>query len=132
MSNFLLPSAAFQFPELGPDGVLLISFIPETKVPCFNPEDFGKFVPAALSDPGKYSEQAIGLAVENLGMEEIAKLIGKVSGKKVTAQFKTDKEVKSKRGVSPISDSQAILRNIDTWMDVDQATAYGIPMLTFE
>jgi len=74
-------------------------------VPCFDPEDFGKFVLAALSDPGKYGEQAIDLAVENLGMEEIVKLIGKVSGKKVTAQFRTDKEVKSKRGVNPISNS---------------------------
>jgi hypothetical protein len=77
MSNFLLPS--FQFPELGPDGVLLTSFTTEIKVPCFDPEDFGKFVLAALSDPGKYGEQAIDLAIENLGMEEIAKLIGKVS-----------------------------------------------------
>jgi hypothetical protein len=101
-------------------------------VPCFDPEDFGKFVLVALSDPGKHGEQAIDLAVENLGMEEIAKLIGKVSGKKVTAQFRTDEEAKSKRGVNPISDSQATLRNMDTWMNVDQAKAWGIPMLIFE
>jgi hypothetical protein len=80
----------------------------------------------------EYGEQAIDLAVENLGMEEIAKLIGKVSGKKVTAQFRTDKEVKSKIGVNPISNSQATLRNIDTWMNVNQAKEWGIPMLTFE
>jgi hypothetical protein len=118
MSNFLLPSAAFQFPELGPDGVPLTLFTPETKVPCFDPEDFGKSALAALSDPGKCGEQAIDLAVENLGMEEVTKLIGKVSGK-VTAQFRTDEEVKSKRGVNPISDSQATLRNMDMWMNVD-------------
>jgi hypothetical protein len=34
--------------------------------------------------------------------------------------------------VNPISDSQATLRNMDTWMNVDQAKAWGIPMLTFE
>jgi hypothetical protein len=100
-------------------------------VPCFDLEDFGKFVLAALPDPGKYGEQAIDLAVENLRMEEIAKLIGKVSGKKVTAQFRTDEEVKSKRCVNPISDSQAALRNMDTWMNVDQAKAWGIPSVDF-
>lgn len=132
MTNFLLPSALFQFPELSSAGILLTSFHSETRVPLFDPGDFGGFVLAALIAPERYSGKGLDLAVEKLRMEEIAKLMEKISGKTIGVRFRTEKEIESQKPANRISDVQVAIEKMDTWVDVEQAKAWGVPMTSFE
>jgi uncharacterized protein YbjT (DUF2867 family) len=132
MTNFLLPSALFQFPGLSTEGILLTSFNSETKLPLFDPGDFGGFVLAALIDPERYAGKGLDLAVEKLGMEEIAKLMEKVSGKKVGVRFRTREEIEAQKPENILSDVQVAVEKMDTWVDVEEAKAWDIPMTSFE
>jgi uncharacterized protein YbjT (DUF2867 family) len=132
MTNWLQPIAGFQFPELITESVLVTSFTPNARLPVFDPEDMGGFVLAAFSDPGKFGGKGIDLAAESLSIEEIAKLLEKVSGKRVHFRFRTDEEVAAQKAVNPISDSQRFSEKADTWLDIDAAKRWGIPLTTFE
>lgn len=132
MTNFLLPGAAFQFPELTKEGLLLTSFNARTKLPLFDPEDIGAFALAAFLDPGKYSGKILNLASESLGVDEIASLMHKVSGKEVRVKYRTEEEIAAQKAVNPVSEAQVMTERMSHWLSIEEAKAWGVPMTTFE
>jgi uncharacterized protein YbjT (DUF2867 family) len=64
MSNFLLPSSMYMFPELSKEGRFISGYTPETKLLLIDPEDIGSFGFAAFSNPEKYGGKSIDIAGE--------------------------------------------------------------------
>lgn len=132
MSNFLIPAASFMFPELMAEGRLVSSYTPDTKILLVDPEDIGGFSFAAFSNPQKFGGKGIDIATEKLGVQQIATLMEKVSGKKIEVRFRTEEEVEAQRGANPIIESQVKLRNHPPWVNIQEVKSYGVPLRSFE
>jgi uncharacterized protein YbjT (DUF2867 family) len=98
MSNFLLPSASFMFPELTAEGRFVSAYSPDTKILLVDPEDIGGFGFAAFSNPEKFGGKGVDIAAEALAVHEMASLMEKVSGKRVEVRFRTRGRSASARG----------------------------------
>ncbi|KAI1157694.1 NmrA family protein [Nemania serpens] len=91
-SNYLVPTIDYLYPELRESGTIIHSFEPGASFPHINVEDIGEVAAMALSDPVKFGGQEIELASENLGVENVAEVIGKVTGKQITVRRATAEE----------------------------------------
>ncbi|KAI0534407.1 NmrA family protein [Xylaria digitata] len=78
------PVMDWYYPEFRESGTLVHSFEPGVTLPHINVEDIGQFVAMALLDPAKFAGEEIELASENLSIEGVAEVIGKVVGKQIT------------------------------------------------
>jgi uncharacterized protein YbjT (DUF2867 family) len=132
MSNYLLPVASFMFPQLVSEGRLVTAYIPETKVLLVHPEDIGAFGFAAFSEPKRFGGKGITVVAEALTLQNMADQMEKVSGKKVHVTFLSEEEVEAGTATNPIWASQQALRQMHTWLNVQDIEAWGIPMLKFE
>ncbi|KAK5635769.1 hypothetical protein RRF57_011481 [Xylaria bambusicola] len=91
-SNYLVPTIDAFYPELRESGTVVHSYNPGVTFPHINVKDIGEFAAMALSNPIRFNGQEIELASENLGIEEVAGAIGKVTGKPVTIRRATTEE----------------------------------------
>jgi uncharacterized protein YbjT (DUF2867 family) len=132
MSNFLIPSASFMFPELTAEGRLVSAYTPDTKILLVDPEAIGGFGFAAFSNPQKFGGKDIDIAAEALGVQQMATLMEKVSGKKIEVRFRTEEEVEALKGANPIIASQVKLRNQPPWVSIQEVKAWGVPLRSFE
>jgi uncharacterized protein YbjT (DUF2867 family) len=131
MSNFLLPSSMYMFPELSKDGRFISGYSPETKLLLIDPEDIGSFGFAAFSSPEKYGGRAIDIAAESLGVEQIIKTMEKVSEKKIKAKFFTASELEAQKD-NPLIKGQSFARMIPPWFKFEETRAWGVKLHSFE
>lgn len=67
----------------------------DTRVPFIDITETGKWVGAILADPEKYSGKQFAAAAEILSMDEVAQIVGRVTGKTVRFQNLPDEVFKS-------------------------------------
>ncbi|RDW87898.1 hypothetical protein BP5796_03592 [Coleophoma crateriformis] len=130
MNTFLLPAAAFTYPELASEGKMVTALLPESKKVLVNPEDIGAFAVAAFADPQRFHGKRIEIGAEALTTQEIASCIEKVSGKKVGVRFRTNEDIEAQKA-HPLIASELTMRN-PIWSGVEGVEAWGLPLTSFE
>jgi nucleoside-diphosphate-sugar epimerase len=92
MYNYLLPFAAYMFPDLSERHTFFTAYKPTTAMMLLDPDDVGKFAAAAITDPPSYNHHEIDPGVEALIPKEIAQSLSNASGKPInTAFYPSDK-----------------------------------------
>lgn len=131
MSNFLHPSTLFMFPELTTEGRFVSAYTPDTKIWVVDPEAIGGFSFAAFSNPQKFGGKDIDIATEALGIQQMASLMEKVSGKRIEVKFRSEEEVEAQK-TNPIIASQVMARSQPPWVSIPEVKSWGVPMRSFE
>lgn len=131
MTNYLLPSTTFMFPELPSEGRFVTAYSPDSKLHLVDPEDIGEFGFAAFSDPEKFGGKGIDISGELLSPQEIAEKMEKVSGKKIEVRFRTKEEIEGQAANLAVS-SQVLSSKLQPWVKLEEVKAWGIPLRSFE
>lgn len=90
MDNFL-PSMAFLFPR-GVEGGLVSVLRPETRLSLVAVEDIGRAAAAAIADPQRFDRIELELASDHLSMAEIAEVLSRALGVRLSAPQMTERE----------------------------------------
>lgn len=131
MTNFFLPSAPFMFPGLSEKGEFVTSLSPRTVLPLVDPADIGAFATAAFLDPGKFHGQEIRLAGDPEAVEQIVQMLSIVSGRKITAFYRSQEETEELAKTSPFIAGQLLSLDMDRSLDVEELKVWGVPLGTF-
>jgi len=83
MENFIGPKAGHMFPDLG-QGEIVTACAADVELPMIAADDLGQVVTSALADPTRFAGAEIELAAERLSFVEIARAIGKATGRDIT------------------------------------------------
>lgn len=87
----LLPSMAFLFPR-GVEGGLVSVLRPETRLSLVAVEDIGRAAAAAIADPQRFDRIELELASDHLSMAEIAEVLSRALGVRLSAPQMTERE----------------------------------------
>jgi uncharacterized protein YbjT (DUF2867 family) len=131
MTNYLLPSSAFMFPQLPLEGRFVSASTPESKLYLIDPEDIGQFGFAAFANPGKFGGKGIDIAAELLGVRQIAEVMERVSGKTVEVSFLTEEEREAQKE-NPLIMGQVVSGKLPPWFHLEEAKAWGVKLHSFE
>jgi uncharacterized protein YbjT (DUF2867 family) len=93
-ANYLLPASREMYPGLAERGELAHALAEGKKMAHVDEEDVGRYAAAALMEPGRFAGKKIDLVKEDLSMEDVAGVLGMVSGRDVVARRRGDEEVK--------------------------------------
>ena len=131
MTNYLLPSSAFMFPQLPLEGRFVSASTPESKLYLIDPEDIGQFGFAAFANPGKFGGKGIDIAAELLGVRQIAEVMERVSGKTVEVSFLTEEEREAQKE-NPLIMGQVVSGKLPPWFHLEEAKAWEVKLHSFE
>ena len=94
MANFLEPKVK-RYAEIRDERSWTTSMTAETDFPIVDHEDIAKFAVAAFQDPGKYHRRTLGLASDQLKIQDMLDQLAEAAGQPSTilAKFLTDEEV---------------------------------------
>ena len=132
MTNFLLPSSTFMFPELSTEGRFITAYSPDTKLFLLDPEDIGGFGFAAFSNPKMFGGKGIDVAADLVGVQQMMKAMEKVSGKKIEVIFRTEEEIEAQKDSDPRIMGQLLMRKTPTWVHLEEVKEWGVPLRSFE
>ncbi|MET0132633.1 MAG: NmrA family NAD(P)-binding protein [Kibdelosporangium sp.] len=90
MENFL-PSMAFLFPR-GIEGGLVSVLHPETRLSLVAVNDIGRAAAAAIAEPERFHRVELELASDYLSMTEIAEVLSRVLGTRLSAPDMTEEQ----------------------------------------
>jgi hypothetical protein len=131
MTNFLMPSAAFMFPDLITKGLLVSAYKPDTLLLLINPEDVGPFATAAFLDPRKFGSQEIEIVGDVMGVEQVVDALAKATGKTFKPRFLTEEEVRASVESNPAIAGQTLLADLHKWIDAEKVRTFGVDTGTF-
>jgi len=130
MDNFAQPKSRFMFPHLA-KGEIVTALRPDTRMQLIAADDVGAFAAAAFAAPARFSGQTIGLGVESLTMDEVAAVLSRVLGSRITAHSVSADEAIA-RGLYPgWVRSQEWTNEVGYQTDVEAARAFGVPLTPF-
>ncbi|OLT10083.1 NmrA family protein [Actinomadura sp. CNU-125] len=129
MENFL-PSMAFLFPR-GLDGGLVSVLNPETRLSLAAVDDIGGAAAAAVAEPERFDGVELELASEYLSMTEIAEVLSRVLGRRLTAPDMTEEEAFA-AGMPAMGAGHEWLNAAGQPGRPEYARALGVPLTSFE
>ena len=83
MTNFVLPSSAFMYPELASQAIFKSAYESETKIELVAPGDVGNVAARVFEEPGKWRGKAVDVVGEVLSVRDIVGALGEVAGKEI-------------------------------------------------
>ncbi|GLY76914.1 NmrA/HSCARG family protein [Actinoallomurus iriomotensis] len=129
MENFL-PSMAFLFPR-GVEGGLVSVLNPETRLSLVAVDDIGRAAAAAVAAPERFDGVELELASDHLSMKEIAEVLSRALGTRLTAPDMTEEEA--------LAAGMPAMGATHEWLNVagqpgrpEYARALGLPLTSFE
>lgn len=131
MANFTQPKMAITYPGLDTTGVFTNSFGKETLIPMIDHDDIGKFGAAALLDPARYDQHAIGLASELLTVDQIVTELSKATSKKISAHYLSDEEFEVETAKNSPASWHRLLQDLAQFVDMEDLRTWGIPLNSF-
>lgn len=131
MDNFIPPKAAHMFPHLK-QGEIATAFNAHTRLQIIAADDVGKFACAAFLDPVRLHGENIDLASEALTMHEMAVVMSRVLGKRITAVELTPEQAIAKGLFPGWVRSQEWSNEAGYTADIPGLKRYGIPLETLE
>jgi uncharacterized protein YbjT (DUF2867 family) len=129
MDNFL-PSMRFLFPR-GVEGGLVSVLNPGTRLSLVAVDDIGRAAAAAIAAPERFDGVELELASDHLSMTEIAEVLSRVLGTRLTAPDMTEKEALA-AGMPAMGASHEWLNAHPQPARPEYARALGIPLTGFE
>lgn len=131
MANFLEPKIR-RYAELREEGSWTTSMTAETDFPIVDHEDIARFAVAAFQSPEKYHRRALGLASEQLKIQEILDRLAEAAGQPGTmrAKFFTEAEVEAQAKSSGFSNSHKSLRLTSNYVDLKELGEI-VPLTSF-
>jgi uncharacterized protein YbjT (DUF2867 family) len=129
MENFL-PSAAFLFPR-GAEGGLVSVLNPATRLSLVAVADIGAAAAAAFAAPERFDRVELELASDYLSMTQIAEVLSRVLGTRLSAPDMTAEEALA-AGMPPMGVSHEWLNVAGQPGRPRYATDLGIPLTGFE
>ncbi|MET8828076.1 NmrA family NAD(P)-binding protein [Streptomyces sp. NPDC004610] len=129
MENFL-PSSAFLFPR-GLDGGLVSVLKPGTRLSLIAVADIGTAVAAAVGAPERFHRVELELAGAHLSMMEIAAVLSRVLGRRLSAPDMTEQEALA-AGMPVMGASHEFLNVAEQPGRPRYARDLGIPVTGFE
>ena len=131
MANFLLPKVAM-YQGLHEKGRWTLSLRPDSWMPMIDDFDIAQFAVAAMEDPARFNGKGIALALELKTLDVTLAALSHATRRELKAVYLTDEEIEEQRGKNRIVEAYLVMREMDKWVDMNDAKSYGIPMSTFE
>jgi uncharacterized protein YbjT (DUF2867 family) len=112
--QYLTPSCDFNFLNYKEGHELTVSYEPTYKKRHFSPHDVGKFAAAAFLGEDGYNGKVIELTGEGLTFDEVAAILGRVSGVEIKARYRTEEETRQLResATFPVLEKQLLSREV--------------------
>jgi uncharacterized protein YbjT (DUF2867 family) len=129
MENFL-PATRFLFPR-GVEGGLVSLLKPGTHLSLVTASDVGTAAAAAIADPARFHGVELELAGDHLTMTEIAEVLSRVLGTRVSAPDMTEEEAFA-AGMPPMGVAHEWLNVAGQPARPRYARDLGIPVTSFE
>ncbi|MBB5917384.1 uncharacterized protein YbjT (DUF2867 family) [Nocardia transvalensis] len=129
MENFL-PSMAFLFPR-GVEGGLVSVLRPETELSLAAVTDIGAAAAAAILAPERFHEVELELASDYLPMTEIAAILSRAVGRKLSAPDMTEEQAFA-AGMPAMGAAHEWLNVVGQPARPRFAREFGIPLTTFD
>jgi uncharacterized protein YbjT (DUF2867 family) len=129
MENFL-PSMAFLFPR-GIEGGLVSVLNPKTRLSLAAVDDIGRAAAAAIAAPERFDGVELELASDYLSMAEIAEVLSRVLGTRLSAPDMTEAQALA-AGMPPMGASHEWLNVAGQPARPEYARDLGIPLTGFE
>ncbi|KAF2021148.1 NAD(P)-binding protein [Aaosphaeria arxii CBS 175.79] len=129
VQNFCSPEVNYMFPGLADTQRLSIAYTPSTRLDLIDTKDIAKFAVAALDAPERFSGQEIPLAIEKLTADELAELLGAISGKQISVQYLSDDEAAKLVAQGHLTvTAQQWQRDVGYCVDLEKTRQYGITL----
>ncbi|KAI1198129.1 NAD dependent epimerase/dehydratase [Nemania serpens] len=133
MSNYLKPLAPFFFPELLTEGIFRTALKPDTPTMLISPDDVGRFVARALTEPERFRGLEIDIGSEALNPPQIAAALSRVSGRQVTPEYFTSEEIDQLIPVNHTIAAQTYFNERSSHMDVaGMKSRWGFHPVSFD
>ncbi|KAI0173476.1 NAD(P)-binding protein [Hypoxylon sp. FL1284] len=131
MANFLEPKVK-RYAEIRDHHTWTTSMTPDTQLPIVDHVDIAKFALAAFRDPATYHGRAIGLASDQMRVQEMLDLLAEAAEKpgSLRALFMTDDEIEAQTNMSGFSNSHKALRTASDYVDMEGLRAV-MPLMSF-
>lgn len=124
MANFLEPKVK-RYAEIRDQHSWTTSMTPDTQLPIVDHVDIAKFAAAAFEDPARFHGRAIGLASDQMRIQEMLDLLADAAGRpySIRALFMTDEEIEAQTNMSGFSNSHKALRTASNYVNMDELRA---------
>ncbi|KAI1202975.1 NAD(P)-binding protein [Nemania serpens] len=121
MANFVEPKIS-RYAEIRDKRSWTTSMTPDTQLPIVDHVDIAKFAAAAFQDPAAFHGRAIGLASDQMRVQEILDLLAEAAGQpgSVRALFSTDEQVEAQASTSGFSNSHKVLRFTSDYVNLEE------------
>ncbi|MER7079617.1 Uncharacterized conserved protein YbjT, contains NAD(P)-binding and DUF2867 domains [Saccharopolyspora kobensis] len=129
MENFL-PANAFLFPR-GIEGGLVSVVKPGTRLSLVATDDIGAAAAAAIAEPERFDRLELELASDLLSMREIAEVLSRVLGTRLSAPDMTEEQAVA-AGMPPMGAGHEWLNAAEQPGRPEYARDLGIPLTSFE
>ncbi|MFI9643193.1 NmrA family NAD(P)-binding protein [Micromonospora sp. NPDC051925] len=129
MENFL-PSMAFLFPR-GVEGGLVSVLNPATRLSLVAVDDIGRAAAAAIADPERFDRVELELASDHLSMTEIAEVLSRALGTRLSAPEMTESEALA-AGMPAMGANHEWLNAVPQPGRPQYARELGIPLTSFD
>ncbi|RYP50586.1 hypothetical protein DL768_003931 [Monosporascus sp. mg162] len=132
MANFLEPKVK-RYNEIRDHRSWTTSMTPDTQLPVVDHVDIAKFAMAAFQNPEAFHDRAIGLASDQMRVQEMLDLLAEAAGQpgSIHALFMTDEEIEAQANMSGFSNSHKALRTASDYVDMEELKAL-VPLTSFK
>ncbi|KAI2463105.1 NAD(P)-binding protein [Annulohypoxylon bovei var. microspora] len=132
MANFLEPKVK-RYTEIRDHHRWTTSMTPDTQLPIVDHVDIAKFAVAAFQDPAAFHSRAIGLASDQMRLQEMLDLLAEAAGRpgSIKAVFMTDEEMDAQANMAGFSNSHRVLRTCSDFVDLEELRAL-VPLTSFK
>ncbi|KAJ4371315.1 hypothetical protein N0V83_004532 [Neocucurbitaria cava] len=130
MANFLEPKVK-RYEEIRDHRSWTTSMTAETQLPILDHLDIAKFAVAAFQDPEKFHGRKIGLASDQMGIQEMLSMLAEAADQpgSIKAHFMTDEEIEAQAQGTGFANTHKVLRTASDYIDFDELRAI-VPSLT--
>lgn len=130
MANFLEPKVK-RYEEIRNHRSWTTSMTADTQLPILDHVDIAKFALAAFQDPKKFHGRKIGLASDQMGVQEMLSMLAEAAGQpgSIKAHFMTDEEIEAQAQGTGFATTHKVLRTASDYIDFDELRAI-VPSLT--
>jgi len=132
MANFLEPKVK-RYAEIRDQRSWTTSMTAETQLPILDHLDIAKFVVAAFQNPDAFQGRAIGLASDQMGIQEMMDLLAETAGQpgSFKAYFMTDEEIEGQDQGTTFATTHKVLRTASDYVHLEELRAIA-PLTSFK
>ncbi|PQE06901.1 hypothetical protein CJF31_00010968 [Rutstroemia sp. NJR-2017a BVV2] len=131
MANFLEPKVK-RYAEIRDQHSWTTSMTEETQLPVLDHLDIAKFVVAAFQNPDAFQGRAIGLASDQMRIQEMLDLLADATGQpgSIRAIFLTDEEIEAQDEGTTFASTHKVLRTASDYVNLEELRAIA-PLTSF-